>query len=1657
VTLEDTIPPGFHFVEGSARLIRDGQAPVAIAGTGQRPVEFGPIDFAADETLRISYILRVGSGVTPGRYENRAEPIQSGSSIGNAASANVNVVADPILDLTTIVGKVFHDRDGDGWQDEARATDLVLLAPSGEPPAGVQALAGYVAGSTTIDFGEGPIAVDDIDGRSALVTGLALGDLAGRISEAGPGGRLVVSYRVRAGHPAGQALELRSHEGWRMWLDPGGATATMHSGPVAWGMTAQRLGIVRSVEPLGDDQLVSLTIENLGVQEEGLPGTRLGTVEGLLVETDAFGRYHLAGIDGGHFARGRNFALKVDPATLPPGATFTTENPRVLRITPSLMNKINFGVQLHAKPPPRRRLTVTLDDAFFKQGRAEVRRDQLRIVAEIALAIQRHGAGTIRISLGSGHGSPHGLSLGAQRARQILELLREQLDAEAFRSLEVIIETPAAERDRAARPRADDLSLHERVMRALELAANWIVPAAHAAEIDDASWSAEPEIAVDCLERLCERGPGYRVEILDDSEVPAAATPATGDLPVSSTAHELLPGGGVAWLTQDPAVIDARLDVKALQSVLVEGEHLAEPVPFTLYSNYLSFIERWELLIFRGDDDDRIEPVRVLSGTHIVFDEPTLWDGIHEDGSQARRGEEYVYVLRVWAGDTFDETRPRRLEIVGRDPLPLLGTLPDAYQRSEEGPLLPDGDTIYGESNLATQAISLRGSRVRVYGRGIPAGGAVRVNGQSVPIGEAGNFAAEQILPLGDHVIRVEHVAPDGAVHTRDFEVTVDGTYFFVVGLADITLGGSSVRGGVTPVSADDHFDDSFYADGRLAFYLKGKIKGRYLITAQLDTLEGDIAEIWGDLDRTDPRRIFRNLDADRFYPVYGDDSTTIDDVNSIGRFYVRVEWDASEVLWGNFNSGFTGTEFAQYDRSLYGARVQHRLEQQTSYGESRAGIDAFVSLPQTLFGHNEFLGTGGSLYYLRDQDIAQGSAKVWVEVRERDSGRVIENVTLQLGRDYEVDEIQGRILLARPLQQVATQMAPSIIKDVPLDGNVVFLLVDYEYIPNGFDVDDLSFGARAQSWVTDQLGVGGTYVRERRKQQDYQLWGTDLTLRAGRATYLKLEYAESQSEQAFTDVISADGGLTFEAMNQHNADDLDRSGYAIGVEARVALGELTEGRTQAEIAAWWRQRSAGFSTARFDVGTRVTETGAEASWRPNRNLSFSARAAEVDRENVREQRSASLQSDYRLLEDLEVGGELRVVQDKFGNGPRQRGVLFGGRLGYDLTSWLDLYIKGQVTLDHAKGYGRNDQISVGGHTRITDRWGARGEISTGNRGSALQLGADFRLDDAREFYGTYTLSTDRTRSGRYPNQGIVTVGQRQRLSNQLSVFTENQFQHGDTAQGIASVFGLDYTPNELWSSGLSLQNSRLDGRGGAPELKRDALATWLAYDGVLTRWRARVEWRRDVATSEKNQWLVSARFDRRWTDDLKLLAHLNWSQTLESGARADGRFVEASLGLAYRPVNNDKLDVLGKITFLSDLPSGGQLSLRNDERAAVVSIEGLYDVTKRIGVGGKYAYKLGALRAERAAGRWFQTQTHLALVRGRYHVIKNWDLVGEYRVLGVAEAKDIRHGPMVAIYRHIKKNFKIGVGYSFTDFDDDLTNLDYKSHGWFVNFLGKL
>ncbi|KAG1529652.1 hypothetical protein G6F51_014078 [Rhizopus arrhizus] len=120
----------------------------------------------------------------------------------------------------------------------------------------------------------------------------------------------------------------------------------------------------------------------------------------------------------------------------------------------------------------------------------------------------------------------------------------------------------------------------------------------------------------------------------------------------------------------------------------------------------------------------------------------------------------------------------------------------------------------------------------------------------------------------------------------------------------------------------------------------------------------------------------------------------------------------------------------------------------------------------ETAPGHSEFIGTGGSLYYLRHASILSGSDQVALEIRDRTTGRVEQRVPMVRGADYEIDALQGRILLTRPLAQVSRENLRRISRDVPLDGYEQRLIVDYEWVPTGFDSDDITAGVRGKHWA---------------------------------------------------------------------------------------------------------------------------------------------------------------------------------------------------------------------------------------------------------------------------------------------------------------------------------------------------------------------------------------------------------------------------------------------------------------------------------------------------------------------------------------------------------------------------------------------------------------
>ncbi|MGO1069982.1 hypothetical protein [Lysobacter sp. CA199] len=1160
--------------------------------------------------------------------------------------------------------------------------------------------------------------------------------------------------------------------------------------------------------------------------------------------------------------------------------------------------------------------------------------------------------------------------------------------------------------------------------------------------------------------------PDRRVTIeAEDTQSAWQQAPVPGKAVVVGKWSMQLPGGGVIWATEDPNLGRAEMTVSAPSLIAYDGSKIVKPVRFYAYNNYAAFIKRSQVLIYRASDSDLVRPIATLDLPRASVSD-IEWDGALPADLKLRASDELIYIVRAHGEDgSYDETFPRRMQLVKpeeaergarilRDAAQKqLGTslsLEDAEQRSQV-------DSIFGQDNLRQQNIPIYGSRVRLQGRNIPDGASIKINGRGHPVDLERKLVAEYLVPVGQHRFEIEVGGrKDEPALRHAINVDVTGRYMFAVALADFTASKTHASGSVEPVAGDDRFDDGFLIDGRLAFYLKGKVRGKYLVTAQADTQEREISELFNGFWDADPQDVFRRLDPDQYYPVYGDDSVTYRDVDTMGRLYLRVDWDKNQALWGNFDTGITGTEYAHYSRSLYGGAFDWRSRRTTAIGDAGTQLRVFGSQAQTAPGHSELIGTGGRLYYLKHGDVLPGSEKLSVEVRDPTTGRVEKRVDLVRGADYEIDELQGRVLLDKPLSQVSRDGPRTLTHDTPLDGYQQVLLADYEYVPDGFDADDVSTGFRGKHWFGDHVAVGGTYVDEKRSGEDYSLKGADVTLQAGRGTYLKLEQSQTQATSAPV-FFSDNGGLSFTELNSGLKD---REGKARSVETRANFRELGWTELDWSAGAWWRKVDEGYSISRYDTGLPIEERGFEffGELTPAVRVFGRYSVAERGEESLTQ---AQLTGEWRLNDDISLSGEVRRVQERRLTADSS-GVLAALEYRQLVGTQLELFGTAQVTVDDDHGqYDDNDALSVGAKYLFGDLSSVGAELTTGDRGDAAKVNAEYRLAPDHSLYGAYTYSTDTNDHDPLFNDRLNTgwtLGQRWRLSNQVNLFNESQFLKAPNESGLAHTYGMDFYPGEGWNLGFTLQEASLDRTAGLGQVDRRAVSLSGGRNSVDTQWSSKLEWRRDTGAERREQWTSSNRFLHKLSDGFRIAGRLNYSQTRDRIDRnAGAKFVEGNVGFAWRPYDSTRLALLGKYTFLYDVSALQQVgpNIANyDQRSQVLAFEGIYNANHRWEFAGKLARRVGEVRFGRLQGEWADSSTTFAAVQARYELKEVWHGLAEYRWLDVRDGGSKR-GFLLGIDRDIGKNFRVGVGYNFTDFSDDLTNFDRDHRGWFLNMVG--
>ncbi len=939
--------------------------------------------------------------------------------------------------------------------------------------------------------------------------------------------------------------------------------------------------------------------------------------------------------------------------------------------------------------------------------------------------------------------------------------------------------------------------------------------------------------------------------------------------------------------------------------------------------------------------------------------------------------------------------------------------------------------------NFPPQDVALKSDLVRISGTTDP-GNQVQVNDHPVLVQPDGTFSVPLKLGPGRSLIEVRATDPEGYVGTVQREVETSNTKLFLLAFADGKIGQMKSQGYVEGAGTGE--SGGSFTEGRITYYLKGVIAGKYLITSAFDSGTGEFGDLFTDLDKTENDRLLTNIDPDKAYPVYGDSSTIVYDTDSQGKFYLAVDSEEFHLLVGNYALNLTDTELAAYKRTLYGATASYKSPSKSKYGKPDTEALLFGAEIHQEHVHDEIRATGGSLYYLSHKDVIEGSEQVTLAVRDKNTGSILARIPQQQNIDYTIKYEEGRILFNRPVSSVVQD--DRLIDLNLLPGNPAFILVDYERQADSFE--KTASGGRVRKQIGDHFSMGGTYIKDELTTGDYELRGIDSEVRLGKNTRVMGEYAESKGADAFT-FRSDDGGLTYDEETPEGISE----GKAWKLAAEMDVGEWFGKPDRYQAGGYIKKLDSGFlSNGNF------LEKGTEKSGL-NMKLQLTEKdkvLARYDIEKIEKTVSSEeLQTDTGTVQLVHnqgwwsLAGEL---QTRASSDSADRQDLAAAKLSMHLSDTLTVHGEHQQTLSGEQ----NDQTTLGVQYNIHPALSLNASGTTGSEGESVQGGAVLSLGD-RRIYLTERVSDDRA-----VQSTSTIVGADAPIDSTSRIYSEYQWERSEDNKSNISLVGMEKRWDAAKGLDVRIAGERSTINSGTGETSRNTIAASLSYAPISgVKASARNEVRRESGGVNRIQYLTSNIIELKLSPDYTVLGKYRYSLTLDRDLdRTEAKFDEKSIGLAYRPVAHDRMNAIAKYTHLSDqrplsLGDMGSSVISMD----VASMEWALDINKFIEWVEKGAYRI---KAEETGDRpAITTHTYLIINRLNIRLWKPVDLGMEYRILAQKEADDSRQGWLSELMWEVVPNMRLGFGYNFTDFtDNEFSDNNYATQGWFMRVQGK-
>jgi hypothetical protein len=839
----------------------------------------------------------------------------------------------------------------------------------------------------------------------------------------------------------------------------------------------------------------------------------------------------------------------------------------------------------------------------------------------------------------------------------------------------------------------------------------------------------------------------------------------------------------------------------------------------------------------------------------------------------------------------------------------------------------------------------------------------------------------------------------------------------------------------IVPVRENDGFDNElrgFTRDfnggstrfgARAAMYLKGKVKGEYLVTMAYDS------------DKDTRNILFQDIDPNAFYPVYGDSSTRGVDAQSSGKLYVRVDNKLSYLMYGDYTTGDANPArlLSQYNRSLSGVRGH--------YEEGNVTANVFAAQQSYRQVIDEFPARGVSgPYSVSNPNGITGSEKIEIIVRDRNQATVIlKNTALTRFSDYEFEPFSGQILFKAPVPSFDDQLNPVSIR------------VTYEVEQGGEKF--LVYGADVALKLSNSLTVGVAAARDENPAAPYDIAGVNLHLRLSKNTEVIAEVARTRS------VVNTNAS----GFNTNNSNNfIGQAGEFTGNAARVEIRHSDE---QMRLRGYAATASDGFNNTAAGITGGRTELGASGAYNINSQVTVNGEYLNSrDRITNAENEATSVGADLKLSDRLTIGAGVRHVSqnalslstltgNNCSNGTT--GSSTGFNSGYGISQQgnqqIDpatgqLVVCSPTNLSGATAPADLDRTSIYGRAtyRLTDTVTLNGELQRelGDDGTNLyRVGADWqvaektrvytRLEHSRAFGGAYGLGV-----GDVSN--AFALGVDTQYMQDGSIYSEYRLRDAANGREVQSAVGL----RNGWKISEGLRMVTNVERLSATTGDANAAGVGLEYTASeLWKGSGRLEWREDA---NNTNWLMTLGVARKMDRDWTLLARDYLSLvSARTAAGADQRQNRFQVGFAYRPVDNNKFDALGLYERKGEkTPSAGI-----DSKTDIISLRANYHPSRPWWVSGRYAFK----RVDELLLGTVNDSYRAQLLGGRvtYDITNKWSLGGIFSVLqGQGGARQYAYGLEVGYV--LVDNVYVTLGYNWRGFrDDDLTGSDYTNRGW--------